>query len=42
MQENIKHAFDEHHIEIPFPQITINSGDIAPLSLNIQPELSQK
>jgi len=42
MQESIKYAFDKHQIEIPFPQITINSGDIAPLSLNIQPESQQK
>lgn len=37
MQESIKHAFDEHQIEIPFPQITVNSGDIAPFAVNIQP-----
>ncbi|MCB1656929.1 MAG: mechanosensitive ion channel family protein [Moraxellaceae bacterium] len=42
MQEVIKHAFDEHRIEIPFPQITINSGELAPLSLNIQPSVTQK
>lgn len=37
MQESIKLAFDEHQIEIPFPQITVNSGDIAPFAVNIQP-----
>ncbi len=38
MQESIKLAFDEHKIEIPFPQITINSGELAPFTINIQPE----
>lgn len=36
MQESIKNAFDEHKIDIPFPQITFNSGDLAPFALNIQ------
>lgn len=42
MQESIKNAFDDNHIEIPFPQITVNSGNIAPLSLNIHSEPSEK
>lgn len=38
MQESIKLAFDEHKIDIPFPQITINSGELAPFAINIQAE----
>jgi small-conductance mechanosensitive channel len=37
MQESIKLAFDQHLIEMPFPQITLNTGEISPLSVNIQP-----
>ncbi len=36
MQESIKNAFDENHIEIPFPQITVNSGSLAPMVVSIQ------
>ncbi|PTQ88276.1 mechanosensitive ion channel family protein [Agitococcus lubricus] len=36
LQESIKQAFDDHHISMPFPQITINSGDLAPFAINIQ------
>lgn len=38
MQESIKLAFDEHKVDIPFPQITINSGELAPFAINIQAE----
>lgn len=36
IQESIKKAFDEHNIDIPFPQITVNSGELAPFLFNIQ------
>lgn len=36
IQESIKNTFDENHIDIPFPQITINSGIIAPLVVKNQ------
>lgn len=36
MQESIKNTFDEHHIDIPLPQITVNSGEIAPLIVKNQ------
>lgn len=42
MQESIKLAFDEHQVEMPFPQITINSGDLAPFALNIQSGINEK
>ena len=42
MQESIKLAFDEHAVEMPFPQITINSGEMAPFVLNIQPSANEK
>ena len=36
IQESIKNAFDEHNIDIPFPQITVNSGVIAPLVVSMK------
>lgn len=36
MQESIKNTFDEHHIDIPLPQITVNSGVLAPLIVKNQ------
>jgi small-conductance mechanosensitive channel len=36
MQESIKNTFDEHHIDIPLPQITVNSGEITPLIVKNQ------
>lgn len=36
MQESIKLAFDEHHVEMPFPQITFNTGEMSPFTLQLQ------
>ena len=36
MQESIKLAFDEHHVEMPFPQITFNTGEMSPFTVQLQ------
>lgn len=36
MQESIKLAFDEHQIEMPFPQITLNTGEMSAINVNLQ------
>jgi len=36
LQESIKRAFDEHGIDIPFPQISVNTGQMAPVSVVLQ------
>jgi small-conductance mechanosensitive channel len=38
MQESIKLAFDEHHVEMPFPQITVNTGEMSPLTVQLPRE----
>ena len=38
LQESLKRSFDEHGISIPFPQISINSGDLQALPVVIRHE----
>ncbi|MDO8328921.1 MAG: mechanosensitive ion channel family protein [Fluviicoccus sp.] len=38
LQESLKRSFDEHGISIPFPQISINSGDLQALPVVIRNE----
>ncbi|RZU45177.1 mechanosensitive ion channel-like protein [Fluviicoccus keumensis] len=42
MQEAIKRAFDEQGIEIPFPQISINSGEMNALPVVLQESGNRK
>ena len=35
LQETIKRVFDENNVVIPFPQITVNSGEMGPLTVRM-------
>ena len=36
LQEALKRAFDENGISIPFPQVSINSGELKPLTVRVE------
>ena len=42
LQESIKRAFDAHGIVIPFPQISINTGDLQAIPVVLRDDSHQK